>query len=484
MYFETIHDLPCFDEIGPGPGPRDDGGGYTSYWETDTEVDSDFGNFIFNNVAGDSASLICLEDTVDLIQRRQQQHEEGHTPKPPPTYPPQQQQRQLAHYKLEQGGLSSPASSPSVDHPLEMSLESRQSAGTGSHHSSSRMSRGVAMSSSDTPPPVPPPRRVSSTAAELLDHTYETLDDCKGEYLAHHQHLQQQDIYFSKASDDSRGSQDSAPQPVVSNEGADFMHSSHCKRAESASARSPTGSKPRSASLQLPKSPECGCEAYRMRRKNSEPSSHNGGNGSSRKSRRQEKVASKGSCYPPPIRGFPMGVPEDYVDYLANTTSVCPSSAERRSPGMCTPPSPGPVASPGQQRGLPETPERKSGSAGEKVRKTAPLVIKHKGKTYLVPVVDKKLQRELEKKSKAENPSVTMRQCPVTAGQMVSRCSGGSGNGMAPAGNVPSRSFASPPKVDPTDHASSHKRRNSAKVVGSSPQKVPSSKQVTLYGVL
>ena len=336
------------------------------------------------------------------------------------------------HYKLEQG--DSPATSPSTEHPLEMSLESKQSA-------NSQYSRTSHHMSYSTPPPVPPPRRPSSnTAVDMQDHTYETLDDCKGDYAVHSQDA----IYYSKASDDSRGSQDSAGKPI-SNEGADFHHSSHCKGAE---FRSP---KPRSCSLQMSKSPDC--EAYRQRRKLSEPSTQS-------RRRRSEKVASRGN-YPPPLKGFPASTPEDSADYL--TASVCLSS-DRRSP-MCTPPSP--VTSPCQRGSLPETPERKS----EKPKKAAPLVIKHKGKTYLVPVVDKKLQKELEKKSKAENPSVTIKHGALNT-HAVSRSSSN-------ASNLP-RSFASPPKVDPTDHASSHRRRSSSKVT-SSPQKVP--KQVIHYGV-
>ena len=116
----------------------------------------------------------------------------------------------------------------------------------------------------------------------------------------------------------------------------------------------------------------------------------------------------------------------------------------------------------------------------QKVKKTAPLVIKHKGKTYLVPVVDQKLQKELEKRSKAENPSVTIRQAALGVSSRV----GGSGSNtreQQQQQNHGLRSFASPPKMDATDHAAPHmRRRNSSK---SSPQRA-TSKKVTNYGVL
>ncbi len=432
MYFETIHDLPYFDEV---KQHHEDSAGYTSYYETDTELDSDFGNFIFNNVAGDSASLICIDDTVDLLKRHEDATKVRHQRPPPPP-----------HYKLDHASSSSPATSPSSEeHPLERSTESKHS---NSGHSSYRSGQSGFNRTFDAPPPVPPPRRRSSSQSiDLQDHTYETLDDCKGDYLAH-----QETIYFSKASDDSRGSQDSTAKPVSNDEG-DFTHPGTGKGAEGAPLKSPTSNgKPRSSSLQLPKSPDC--VQYRQRRKMSEPTHAN-------RKRRQDKVASKSSNYPSPVKGFPTGVPEEYADYLAN--SVCLTS-ERRSP-TC------PLASP-SQRGITASPERRNSS-----KKTAPLVIKHKGKTYLVPVVDKKLQKELEKRSKLDNPSVMLKHAAFNTA-MVSRSSTNAGNFIQGA-----RSFASPPKMDPSDHALPHKKGKGSKVVGSSPQKVPP-KQVTHYGML
>ena len=338
--------------------------------------------------------------------------------------------RARPHYKLQQSCSS--ASSP-TEHPLEQSLESKHSIN----------SRCSGFRSAMSPPPVPPPRRPSVTDPQ--DHTYETLDDCRDNYLAH-----QEVAYISKASDNSRGSQDSGAKPVSPDEG-DLNHSS--RGAEGAKVKSPTCGKPRSSSLQLPKSPEC--VNYRQQRKLSEGSTTHVSTSTPRK-RRQEKVGSKGTNHPPPIKGFPAGVSDEYADCIATSTGL---SSDRRSP-MCSAPSP---ASSPSQRGLTNSTE------SQRVKKAAPLVIKHKGKTYLVPVVDNKLQKELEKRSKAENPSVLMKQSSFNSGSGASR-------------SLNRRSFASPPKVDALDQAAPpHRRRNNS--LKNSPQKTPA-KQVTHYGML
>jgi hypothetical protein len=417
MYFETIHNLPCFDEV-----TQYEDNGYTSYWETDTEVDSDFGNFIFNNVSGDSASVICIDDTVDMNALRKR-HDEIVA-----------QSQSRPHYKLEQSSSSS--SSPSVEHPLERSTEHPLERSTDSKQSKhSHRLRSASEGMCQSPPPVPPPRRPVETVTDPQDHTYETVDDCREDYQTHQ-------IYISKASDDSRGSQDSTAKPV-SNDEADLTLSS--KQAEGATDRSPAYSKLRSFSLQCPKSPEF--INIRQRRKLSEPSP------ASRK-RRQEKVGSKVPAYPPPVKGFPLS-PEDSTECLTMSFS-----SERRSP-MCAPST---NALP-NQRGSTNT-------DSPKMRKTSPLVIKHKGKTYLVPVVDKKLEKELEKRSKAGNSAVTMRQAVMRTNS----------NSTAPHTMQNHRSFASAPKTDVTDQAAPHRRRNSSNSK-SSPQRAPS-KQVTHYGVL
>ena len=428
MYFETIHNVPHFDDV-----TFAEEGGYTSYWETDTEVDSDFGNFIFNNVAGDSASVICIDDTIDVMALRKRNEELKIRP----------------HYRLEHQDRSLPSSpTAAAENPLERSIESKRS--MNSQQSKRSHSSGSDGMMYNTPPPVPPPRRPSRTATDFQDHTYETLDDCKEEYLA-----QQDTIYISKASEDSRGSQDSTAKPV-SNDEAESDRSSTCKRAEGAGLKSPT-CRGKSQSLSLSKSPES--LVYRQHRKLSEPITNG------YRKRRSEKVASKGN-YPPPAKGFPAGVPEDYVDYLPSSNACL--SPERRSQTTVSP-----ASSPGQRANL----ERRHSSTQGK--KTAPLIIKHKGKTYVVPVVDKKLQKELEKRSKRENPTVTIKLGTINPGVVRSYSSAFSNATNHISSNLTNRSHASPPKMEPCDHAAPHRRRNNSK---SSTQN--SSKQVTHYGVL
>ena len=427
MYFETIHNLPCFDDV-----THHEDGGYTSYWETDTEVDSDFGNFIFNNVSGDSASLICIDETIDLLALHKRREQIISESKP--------------HYKLEQ--CSSVAKSPSPDSPLERSFDSKRS----SHSQHSKRSRN---SGSDgifnIPPPVPPPRRPTITT-DFQDHTYETLDDCKEDYLAH-----QDAIYISKGSEDSRGSQDSTAKPVINGIEAESDRSSNSKGAGGAAVKSsPVYSKLRTFSS---KSPELGDSLnYRQNRKMSDPSSVAG------RKRRSEKVASKGCNYPPPIKGFPAGMPSDYVDYTTASLHPC---CQERSQQQHT--SASPTASP-CQRGCTVSPETRTrnGFDNQKMagkKRAPPLIIKHKGKTYMVPVVDAKLQKELEKRSKLDNPSVLIKEGNVYRSYSFTHTQ---------------RSYASPPQMEPCEHALSHKnRRNSTK---STAQKT--TKQVTHYGIL
>ena len=65
MYFDTIHEIPEFDAVHEA--------GYQSYWETDTDIqtDDEYGSFIFSKVDGDSASVVCIEEdeAIQLIQR-------------------------------------------------------------------------------------------------------------------------------------------------------------------------------------------------------------------------------------------------------------------------------------------------------------------------------------------------------------------------------------------------------------------------------
>ena len=71
MYFDTIHEIPEFDAI---IEPEE---GYRSCWDTDTDIECCDEGFLFADVDGDSASLICLNDkeAMDLISRWKSRHE-------------------------------------------------------------------------------------------------------------------------------------------------------------------------------------------------------------------------------------------------------------------------------------------------------------------------------------------------------------------------------------------------------------------------
>ena len=464
MYFETIHDLEKFDDI---CHPED---GYTSYWETDTEVDEELGNFLFSNVTGDSASVICIDEAMDLIAMREEQQQRN-----------QMMQRESPHYStLENEHLYHHPQHPSQhplqhingvrsmqhtqeEHILERSNESKRSAA--SRHSRRSHNSG-SDGAYDEPPPVPPPRRQTSSPPALSpeEHTYETLDDCQEEYA----------IYIAKGSDGSRGSADSTAKPVSNDE---------CDSADKAANRSSKSpvqifSKPRSSSIPQP------FEGVniRHRRKNSEPVSSEFG--SSRK-RRSEKVCPKNS-YPPPVRGYqlPAGVPEEYADYMALPGTTTP---ERRS--LVPPTSP---TRRGSQPTVPVSPDRLSrlenrksnGSGTAKTARTPSLLIRHKGKTFFIPVVDKKLQQKLEKVKGPPQTCTPMLQRHTTINTSISRSSSGFGTTgvyqtINPAHHQSMRSHASPPKVDPCEQATPHKRKNSKT------SQLPSTpKQVTHYGVL
>ena len=71
MYFDTIHEIPEFDAI---IEPEE---GYRSCWDTDTDIECCDEGFLFADVDGDSASLICLndEEAMDIISRWKSRHE-------------------------------------------------------------------------------------------------------------------------------------------------------------------------------------------------------------------------------------------------------------------------------------------------------------------------------------------------------------------------------------------------------------------------
>ncbi len=425
MYFETIHGLTEFEEAS---APPEDG--YSSYWETDTEIDGELGNLIFSNVTGDSASVICIDEAMDLLAlREQRQHyidsgAEYH----------QQQLHQIA------------------EHPLERSDDSKRSATSRhSHHSGSD-------GTYEGPPPQDSPTH-QGRPSSAQDHIYETLDDYQVDFPG-----QVEGFYGSKASDGSRGSSGSTPKP-------DARHSDD---GLSPSVKCPPKSLYRGLSKHQSFSTSQPPEGIhlRHRRKLSETEftkkrkQHCNGD-------RRDSVASL-KPFPLPAKGystFPRGLPSEYAEYMA-----VPSSPTKKTPSH-------------QQD-------------GKKPRRGPSLIIKHKGKTYLIPVVDKKVKERWDKSKTSATeehnrfratpvPSVAFSTLPkhATLNTNASR-STGSANSVYQTAVVPvhSRRHSSPPgprlALEPIEHTTStpvHKK----KCRSSSQSTTPTTpKQVTHYGVV
>ncbi len=289
MYFDTIHNLEKFDDISED--------GYTSYWETDTEVDEELGNFLFDNVAGDSASVICIDEAMDLIAMREQQNQ-------------RESPIQVDHYTLPHN----PRHFSSEIHMMERSNENKRST---AFRNSRRSHNSGSDGAYDEPPPVPPPRRQISSPPVLSpeEHTYETLDDCQEEYA----------IYIAKGSDGSRGSGGSADSTAKPVECDDRF------KATNGSSKSPVQgfSKPRSMSTPQP------LEGIhiRHRRKLSEPVSTEY---SSSRKRRSEKVGPK-SSFPPPVRGYqlPPGIPRTILSTQQYLQQLLPTDDHRTTTHQC-----------------------------------------------------------------------------------------------------------------------------------------------------
>ena len=323
MYFDTIHDLPEFDEV---CAPED---GYASYWETDTEIDEELGNFIFSNVAGDSASVICIDEAMDLLALREQrlltEREEAIA---------EEEERQFRRQEKE------------LDRPGDRHSR-HSSASRHSHHSGS-----------DGTYEGPVQANITRRPSNAHEHVYETLDDCRAEFQA-----RAEGIYVSKGSDGSRESNDSTAKL------------SDNATPQTGTAR-PTHRSTKHRSVSLSQPPESIIPYHiRHRRKLSEGADFLHKVSSKTRPDRTDRVAPK-SCSPP-AKGysFPAGVPRGYADYIALP-------------------------------GAPASPERRHSHQSSSKKKLPPpsLIIKHKGKTYIIPVVDKKTQQKSRAKGTQETP--------------------------------------------------------------------------------
>ena len=396
MYFDTIHDLPEFDHVYV---PED---GYASYWETDTEIDEELGNLIFSNVAGDSASVICIDEAMDLLALREQQ--------------------QLLAERDE--------INPEEDQEFCRQDEEldRQRDRHSRHSSASRHSHH---SGSDGTYEGPVQANISRRPGNTHEHVYETLDDCRAA-------LSREEIYVSKGSDGSRESNDSTAK--LSDNAAPQTGTSR-----------PTHRSTKHRSISFSHPPD-GIIPYhiRHRRKLSEGADFTQKIPKT-KPDRTDRVAPKSIS--PPAKGypFPSGVPRGYAEYIA-----LPST--------------------------PASPERRHSQQSSKKKLPPPsLVIKHKGKTYIIPVVDKKMQQKSKAKGTQEAPKHgtlnTLSRSNSTAFSTTVY------NTVGTVG----RRHASPPKVETSEQ--SHRKRSKQSTQQSaqaSGQPQALAKQVTQihYGVV
>ena len=408
MYFDTIHNLPEFDEV---CAPED---GYASYWETDTEIDEELGNLIFSNVPGDSASVICIDEAMDLLAVREQ--------------------RLLA----EREEAVAEEEEEEERRRREFCRQDKESDRSGDRHSRhSSASRHSHHSGSDGTYEGPVQANISRMPSNAHDHVYETLDDCRAEFRA-----RVEGIYVSKSSDGSRESTDSTAKL-----------SDNVTPRTGAARPTHRSTKHRSVSLSQPSE---GIIPYhiRHRRKLSEGTEFLQ-KVSKTRPERTDRVAPK-SCSPP-AKGYsyPSGMPRDYADYVA--LPGAPASPERR---------------------------HSSHQSGKKKLPPPSLIIKHKGKTYLIPVVDKKTTQQKSKaKGAQEAPKHTTLNTLSRSNSTAFSTSVYNANGTI------GRRHCSPPKAELTSeqpHRKNKSKQSTTQGAQASGQAQAMAKQVTHihYGVV
>ena len=313
MYFETIHDLSEFEDIS---SPED---GYSSCWETETEFDSELNKFVFHNVTGDSASVICLDEAMELLALREQQEQQL------------KQQKEMT----DGGELTIPGSGHLQEYALDqqpghLSENKRSSGGSRhSHHSGSDGTYDGPQQAQIHTTHLPLPSCATTHQVDPDQHIYETLDD----YQEHFQ------VYIgSKESGDSRDLAEKLPGHGSDN---DSDKSSLTKRqgpVKALSFKCLFGKNHTSQTLEQ-QTALTKRERERQLKKNE----------------RGTQVAPKD--YPLPVKGYSAEKP--FSKQMSHEKVIA-------SPSKTAVPS---------------------------------LVIKHKGKTYIIPVIDKKK----EVKSKHQN---------------------------------------------------------------------------------
>ena len=440
MYFETIHDLSEFEDV---HGPAEDG--YSSYWETETEFESELGNFIFNNVTGDSASVICIDEAMDLLAMREQQQQMQMEMEEARRKPTSETVDDLA--KLGPGDLE--------EYTFNQPADDKRSGGASrhSHHSGSDGTYDG---------PQPAPIHTTHIVATPLpdepdskeDHIYETLDACQDHHFQ---------VYISKGSTES---QPYSAATFVAGKATTAGHASDNDSDKSASRKNGTAVKSSSFKSVFGKSRHQSLEqATALPRKEKQnlkkkPSldSHERG----------AQVAPK--SYPGPIKGY-------------GTDKPAPSSPCKRS---------------SQEKMNSSSP---TGTSSSQNSVPPSLIIKHKGKTYIIPVVEKKREAKGKQGScskRVHNVLCTTAQCtpppppppmathpslPQAAVAAPFVCQLTAGPPVAPK-RLPTASQA------PTEHHDGARRRkasqpNNASIAPSSKHSAAAaSNRVTHYGML
>ena len=401
MYFETIHNLSDFEEV---HCPEE---GYSSCWETETEFDSELGHLIFHNVTGDSASVICIDEAMDLLALREQQEQQmEHTRR--------QESADGAEFaELTPGGFEE----FSLDQQLEQHSDTKRSGGA-SRHSHHSGSDGTYDGPQQTP--IHTTHIVAESEDQPEEHIYETLDNCQEHY----------EMYVSKGSDGS-GNLMVKPSSHVSVESDKSSGAKRTGNSKSSSFRAIFGkSRSMSQSTEHVSSSE--------KRKDSKRQ------GSFERRERGAQVAPK--QYPPPIRGYAM--PTSPAKRSASDKKVATSPTGTSSTHDSVAPS---------------------------------LVIKHKGKTYLIPVIEKKREGKAKQQSSKRVHNVLY----TTSQPSMPR----SASTAFASSNAGSRRHASPPQAELCDGtASSRKRKghqqSNISIAQTMKQSSASSNKVTHYGML
>jgi hypothetical protein len=446
MYFETIHDLSEFEDV---HGPAEDG--YSSYWETETEFESELGNFIFNNVTGDSASVICIDEAMDLLAMREQQQQMQ--------MEMEEARRKATTSETVNDDLAKLSPGDLEEYTFNQPADDKRSGGASrhSHHSGSDGTYDG---------PQPAPIHTTHIVATPLpdepdskeDHIYETLDACQDHHFQ---------VYITKGSGDSQRYSAATfvagkATTITTGHAGDNDSDKSTSRKNGASAKSSSFkgvfSKSRHQSFEqataLPR------KEKQLLKKRSSLDSHERG----------AQVAPK--QYPGPIKGY-------------GTDKPAPSSPLKRS----------------SQEKINSFSPTGTNSSHNSIPQS--LIIKHKGKTYVIPVVDRKRDAKSKQGNSSSSKRVHNVLCttaqsnlpppppPLTSHPALPQAAASASFACCQslAGPpVPPKKLATVSQTAPEHYDGGRRRKasqpNNASIAPSSKHSVAASNKVTHYGML